>query len=315
MSLFEDFIQWEIIKNPKGRVSYKKSLKQKKQKEEVKTWAEMRKEAKENMSSEEYMKWLQKESYKRRKEKIAKKYQENKLEKEAYIEEIYKEIYDTIPDPPNYDKIYAEKFDKDDRDSWGKYRYYWRCSRLNYIKVSTLSKIKYPIKVYDRNFAHLTSNLNRMQDRAYEYLKPYIKGLDIKDFKLSKKQFFTKAPMRNTWEKMRWIINATDISNNQLCSVASAMLRNKYIVTELYLWRVGFLVGDVIITQNWNVIRPLLENNIPWLTVDTVEELHQKRIDYLKKKTDDLEIYALWDCYLIKVQPNERETYFYITPT
>ena len=114
---------------------------------------------------------------------------------------------------------------------------------------------------------------------------------------------------------MREIVDSTDISNNQLCSVASAVLRDKYIMSELYLWRCSFLVGDVIITQNWNVIRPLLENNIPWLTVDTVEELHQKRMDYLKKKTDDLKIYALWDCYLTKVWLNEREYFYYIIPT
>ena len=74
-----------------------------------------------------------------------------------------------------------------------------------------------------------------MQDRAYEYLKPYFKRLDIKDFKLSKKQFFTKAPMWVANNRMREIIDSTDISNNQLCSVASAVLRDKYIMSELYL--------------------------------------------------------------------------------
>ena len=47
----------------------------------------------------------------------------------------------------------------------------------------------------------------------------------------------------------------------------------------------------------------------------TVEELHKKRIDWLKKKTDDLDIYVLRDTYLVKYQPNEREKMFYLIPT
>lgn len=154
-----------------------------------------------------------------------------------------------------------------------------------------------------------------MQDRAYEYIKPYIDEFDIKDFKLSKKQFFTKAPMRSSNKKMQELLANTDISNNQICTVASALLRDKYMQTELYMGRLSFLVGDIIITQNGNILRPVLENNIPWLTKDTVEELHQKRMARLKKETDDLKIYALWDCYFLRVQPNERETLFYFTPT
>jgi hypothetical protein len=39
------------------------------------------------------------------------------------------------------------------------------------------------------------SNLGTMQNKAYEYIKPHIKEIDLRDFKLSKRQFFTKAPM------------------------------------------------------------------------------------------------------------------------
>ena len=154
-----------------------------------------------------------------------------------------------------------------------------------------------------------------MQDRAYEYIKPYIDELTIKDLSLAKRQFFTKSPMRCASERLQKLLAATDIANNQICTVASALLRDKYMHTELYMGRVGFLVGDIIITQNGNILRPILENNIPWLTKDTVEELHQKRIDWLKRKTDDLKVYALWDCYFLKIQPNEWETLFYFTPT
>lgn len=114
---------------------------------------------------------------------------------------------------------------------------------------------------------------------------------------------------------MRELCDATDISKNQVCSIASAMLRGKYIASEIYMGRVSFLIGDVIITQAGNVLRPCLENNISWLTPSTVEELHKKRLDWLKKKTDDLDIYVLRDTYLVKYQPNEREKMFYIIPT
>lgn len=315
MSLFSDFTQGAIIQNPKATYSYKKALEIKKETEPVKTWKEIRNEMREKLTPEEYKKRLYKETYQRKKEDIAKKYQEKKAEEEAYIEEIYKEVYDVLPEPQNYDKIYADKYDADDRDSWGKYRYYWRCSRLNYIKPSKLGKLGYPIRIYNRNLNLLISNLSAMQNKAYEYIKPHINELDLRDFKLSKKQFFTKAPMWVSWEKMRKFMDTEWISNNQICTVASALLRDKYLISEVYLGRCSFLVWDIIITQNWNVLRPILENNIPWLTKDTVEDLHQKRLDYLKKKIDDLQIYALRDCYLFKVQLDKKEPWFYIVPT
>lgn len=80
------------------------------------------------------------------------------------------------------------------------------------------------------------------------------------------------------------LVHNSDISDNQICCVASALLRDKYIVSELYMGRVSFLLGDVIVTQAGNILRPSLENNIPWLTKDTVETLHKKRMDWLKKK-------------------------------
>jgi hypothetical protein len=113
---------------------------------------------------------------------------------------------------------------------------------------------------------------------------------------------------------MRELCDATNISKNQVCSIASAMLRDKYIASEIYMGRVSFLIGDVIITQAGNVLRPCLENNIPWLTKDTVSSLHDDRMKYLKKKKD-LDIYILWDTYLVKYQPNEFEQRFYLVPT
>ena len=272
------------------------------------------------MSKEEFSKWRQKEWYQRNKERRIEKqldsYYRNKVEEEALIEEIYESVYKELPEPIDYNKFYYDKYDKDDRDWNKKHKFYRRCSRLNFLKVSSLPKYTCPIKVYNGGSLNLMfSRLWTMQDRAYEYIKPYIDELTIKDLSLAKRQFFTKSPMRCASERLQKLLAATDIANNQICTVASALLRDKYMHTELYMGRVGFLVGDIIITQNGNILRPILENNIPWLTKDTVEELHQKRIDWLKRKTDDLKVYALWDCYFLKIQPNEWETLFYFTPT
>ena len=89
-----------------------------------------------------------------------------------------------------------------------------------------------------------------MQDKAYEYIKPHLDEISLNDFCLSKKQFFTKAPMWCGSGRMQELLSGTSISNNQICTVASALLRDKYIASELYMGRVSFLVGDVIITQN-----------------------------------------------------------------
>lgn len=319
-------MQWQIIENPKVTYNYIKVLREKeetaeeKEKKEKAERKELCKKKKAELNEEEFKKWRQKAWYQRNRERRIEKqldsYYRNKVEEEALIEDIYKDVYDTLPEPVDYNKLYAEKYDKDDRDGNWKYKFYWRCSRLNFMKMSKFKKYKQPIKIYDRgNLSLMFSGLWRMQDRAYEYIKPHIDEFSIKSFKLSKKQFFTKSPMWTADEKLQQLVAGTDIANNQLYTVASALLRDKYMQTELYMGRVWFLVGDIIITQNGNILRPILENNIPRLTKDTVEELHGKRVAWLNREIDDLEVYTLWDCYFLKVHPNERETLFYFTPT
>ena len=265
---------------------------------------------------DEYLKRWQKNYYKKKKDEVKKKGKEKRDQEKREAEALFKEVLDEMEWPVDLDKFYFEKYKQDDLDSWWRFKYYWWASRLNFEKASALPKYKSAIRIYERKALNrIVSDLWKMQDRAYEYIKPHLNEISLKDFKLSRKQMFTKAPMRVSWWRMRELIEGTDISNNQICTVASALLRDKYIVNELYLWRVSFLIWDVIISQSGNVFRPMLENNIPWLTKDTVEELHKKRFERLNRDINDLSIYALWDAYLIKVHPNERETYFYIVPT
>ena len=326
MSLFNE-IQWQVIESPKSTYNNIKIRKEKKEKDNKENekkkkqeWKKLCEQKKEELWEDEYKKRYWKQRYKDNREyhiqKEINRQREKKKEEDAMIEEIYKNVYDIIPEPIDIDKFYADKYDKDDRDGNNKYKFYRRCSRIIFMKTCKMKNYTRPIKIYNRWRLNLMfSALWKAQDRAYEYIKPHIEKLNIKDFKIPKEQFFTKSPMRTSSELMQKLISSTDIPNNQIYSVASALLRDKYIQTELYMGRLSFLVGDIIITQNGNILRPILENNIPWLTKDTVEELHQKRIDWLKRKTDDLKVYALWDCYFLKIQPNEWETLFYFTPT
>lgn len=72
------------------------------------------------MPKEEFNKWRVREWYqwnkKEQSKKQLEKYYKNKAEEEALIEEIYKEVYDALPEPITWDKYYLEKFKKDDTD-------------------------------------------------------------------------------------------------------------------------------------------------------------------------------------------------------
>lgn len=325
MSLFDEFQQWEIIENPNRLRMYRKIAPTRKWEEEIKQdkkkeWKELSKKMKQQLSPDEFVERRKKAYYQMMKKEYSKKslerYYRNKEDEAAMLDDIYKELYDPLPEPINYNKYYEKLYNKDDRDWNGRFSFYWWASRLNRVHANLCDSIDYPVRVCDRRkFIELYASLWREQDKAYNYIYPHLDEIDIKDFFIAQEQFFTRRPMWITKRKMRELTEATDISKNQICNVASALLRDKYIVSELYLGRVSFLLGDVIITQGWNLFRPILENNLPRLTKDTVEELHKKRFAWLHRKNDDLPIYVLWDAYLIKIPINKWETYFYIVPT
>lgn len=324
MSLFNE-LQGNIIQKPRQLWNYHHILAEQKESEEEKV---KRRKAERKALCEQKKAELSKEDFTKRRVKAW--YQWNKEERQkfqleyvdrqneerdAMIEEIYKEVYDTIPEPINYDKYYADKFKEDDTSYEGKYKMSWRATRLWKVRPSSLKAIKTPIKIYEeKRLDAMMTNLTKMQDRAYNYIKPHLGEISLKDFWPAKKQFLTKNPLWASVGRMRELVHDTDISDSQICSVANALLRDKYIVSELYMGRVAFLLGDVIVTQAGNILRPSLENNIPWLTKDTVEMLHKQRMDWLKKKWE-MDIYVIWDAYLLQHNPNEREKNFYFVGT
>lgn len=326
MSLFDEFQQWQLIAKPRRTWNYKHILKEQKEQAEaeVKDKKVQRKELankkKAELSKEEFIKRRTKAYYEFfQEERLSKQLEyvdRQKEEKEKELENIYKEVYDPLPEPISYDKFYADKYREDDISYDGKFKYSWRASRIKTVKPSREERYVEPIKVYNYGgLDNMITNLTSIQDKAYLYIKPHIDEITSKMFHLSKRQTLTKNPAWSAKWKMLELAQWTTISRNQLCCVTDAILRGKYMVSEVYMWRVGFLVGDVIITEAGNVIRPCLENNIPWLNPDTVDELHKKRMDWLKRKDVDLKIYIVWDTYLFKYTPNEREKWFYLVPT
>lgn len=317
MSLFND-LQWEIIERPRTTWAYHRILKEK-NKGEQKERKELMKEKRKELPPEEYKKRWQVNHYKRKRkeiiEKTRKRRKEDKEDMNKFLEEIYEEVY-WDRGGANRDEYYYKKYFNDDTDSEWRHRYYRRASRMRWLMPSKLKKIEYPIRILERKWMkEMFTSKSKIQDDAYKCLKPHIGEITMSDLKIAGKQFFTKSPMRVTKGKMQELANNSWIPKNQLCCVASAMLRDKYICSELYLWPVSYLIGDVIISQGGNIFRPILGNSLPWLTKETVEELHEKRMKYLKKENDDVPIYVLRDAYLIKIPVNKLENLFYIVPT
>lgn len=325
MSLF-NLLQWELIEKPKQTYNYLTIRKKKEEAEEEKTkrekaeWKEVCKEMKEKMSKEEFTKWRAKEWYQRNKKKRIQKqldvYYRNKDEQEAMLEEIYEEIYDTLPEPINYDKYYTAKFRDDDVNSENKYKFCWRSSKLIFENWGWLPKQETPFRIYWRKWVKEVMNvLAKQEARAYQLLLPHLNELEDERFFIQRHQTLTKYPLWSVYWKLAELVKDSDIPPSHICNVLSAIQRDKYIVSEVYLWRTNFIVWDVLVTQTGNMFQICLENNLPWLTPQNVEQIHETRMKWWKKKWEEKPpIYLVEDAYLVKYQLNEREMQFYIIP-
>lgn len=273
------------------------------------------------LPKEEFNEWRQKAYYQRQKKERSKKnldrYYRNKAAEEAFFEEIYKDVYDPIPEPINYDKYYTEKFREDDMDADGKYRFSRWSSKIIFDNWRYMPKYKKPIRIYWRRGINAAiNNLLREEWKAYELLLPYLDELKDAKFALKRFQTITKYPLWNVSGKLGELCMSSDIAPSHICNVLSAIQRDKYIISEAYLWRTNFIMWDVVVTQTGHKFQPCLENNIPWITKDTIEWLHEVRMKRWKKKWKEKPpIYMVSDAYLVKIPINEWETYFYIIPT
>ena len=312
MSLFND-LQNELIEKPRNTGNYRKILKE--EGETEKTRKEERQEMRAKLSEKEYMTRLQSVYYQRKKKDIKKKYDEKREKDMELVEELLKEIDEETPEPINYDKYYTKKFRNDDTTSRA-YNFARRSSKLMRISWMMTPKMKSPFRISNRHsMCQAIDRLFEAQIEAYKYLKPHLEEMRWCKYAFAKKQYIY-SPLYYIEEPMRTIIENAPVPNHRAMYVADGMLRWKFMVSELYLWRDSFIFGDVLVTQTWNLFRIALENNLPWLTKDTVEDIHKLRVDWHKNKWEVAPpIYIVNDAYLIKVQPNERETLYYIVPT
>jgi len=312
MSLFNE-LQWEIIENPKNKWSYHRILKEKK--EENKTKRQIVKEMKEKLSPVEFKKWYRRQYYDARAEK--KKYQEKKKVRDEFMAESTDEFYSRIPKPINRDKYYTEKYKNDDTKRTA-YKFAWRSSKIRRLNWNWLPKQTSPFRISNRKGVdRCIKELLNIQWKVYEYLKPHLNEIKKCEISLHRKQQPYDYPTYTIDEPLNSLCEASDINTWRIAYVAEWMIRDKFMVTELYLWRTSFIFWDVLVTQTWNLFRIALENNLPWLTKDTVEDIHSRRMSRWKDKNDkDMPpIYLVQDAYLIKIKINERENLYYIIPT
>lgn len=313
MSLFND-LQWEIIERPTNTNYYHRILNE--QKKEKKTEKQKRKEMRAKLWPVEYKKRYDKQRYKKQRKLFKQRYEEHR---DAFNEGMLNEIIDELwpgNDVTNRDKYYLEKFRGDDvKSNW--YRFARRSSRLARIKWRDLPKQKAPFRVVKvRWMERGMRDMNEIQNKAYEYLKPHMEEFCDVPLGLQKKQMPYDYPTYMTTKEFETFVKDGPVNPWHIYIVFDAMRRGKYMVTETYLWRNSFIFGDVLVTQTGKLFRIALENNLPWLTKDTVEDIHSLRIDWRKNKGDKAPpIYIVNDAYLIKIKINERETLFYIVPT
>lgn len=313
MSLFND-LQWELIENPKQKWSYHRILKTKEK--EIKTKKEIAKEMKEKMWEEAYRDWYHKEYYKENRKEIKKKYQEKKREEELLIWELIDEIYADVPEPINRDEYYTQKFRDDDTVKRG-YRFAWRSSKLANLNWKSVPKRKKPFRISNRRSMEYSIRLlHDIQYEVYQYLSPHLEEIKNCRNYIYKKQKPYDFPLWYIDEPLKTLAAWLDMNPARVVNVADAMIRGKFMISELYLWRTSFIFWDVLVTQTGNTYRIALGNNLPWLTKDTVEDIHEKRMQWRRHKWKDKPpIYIVNDAYLAKYEPNEREKIFYIIPT
>lgn len=307
MSLFNE-LQEGIIEKPKQTWTYQRVLKAKS--EETKTRKQIVKEMKEKLSPEEFKKRYMRQYYDAEKKK-----KEYRKKKEDGLR-LMLELFDEIPDPINRDKYYTEKYRDDDTVKRG-YRFAWRSSKLKNINRRTTPRRKQPFRISNRRSMEYSIRLlHDIQCKVYTHLLPHLDEIKDCRYYIHKKQHPYDFPLWHIDEPLKTLAQWLDMNPARVMNVADAMIRWKLIVSELYLWRNSFIFGDVVVTQTGNTYRIALENNLPWLTKDTVEDIHSLRMEWRKHKGKIAPpIYMVNDAYLITIQPNEREKLFYIVPT
>lgn len=299
-----------IIKYPKKNNNYKRYQQEKErlieESEEKIKEKELKKEMKAKLSEKDYRRWRAKEYYHRNKERINKKYKDNKLKE---LKEKLDEFEELAEDYPPYkterDKELEllNKYKGDLTNAQWRFVQYWWCTPVWYVK-HRLSAFTQPIKVIPNPWIEkcIIQRLN-IQQKIYNFVKPYISEIDVRDYWLKEKQdMFNKLQYAfRPGTKIFELHKTKGISQNVLAMIVDAVLRDKWIETIPYMWKC-ILCWDRVYTAMWQVFMVSPYNsNYKYINEENIERIHEDTNNYLKKKTRNCALASASSCYLVKV--------------
>ena len=327
MGYLDRFKGKPLITNPKNTYNYTKVIKNKTN--DVKSDRELVKEKKAELSPEDFTKWYHKHTYQKRKEKVRQQYQAKKTLEEALAIETYHEIFDDEPSIPTYkdlEKEYIEEARKYYTSKANRWVFYWWCSRLVSVKFNSVLLWMNPIRICENlkmNKLFLTEL--KEQQRIANILKPHLDEICLEEIILRKKQNISSRPNYKAIGRLEEIINENHLPCNFACEIASALIRDRYIDWLPYLWHNNYLLGDFIATGKGQVLLPALDNNLPYLTRETLNDIHNQTIAWLNEEKNKVPLYLMRDLYLVRIPASKFQNenkeddsnnsyYYYVVP-
>lgn len=306
MSLFDALKQWEIIENPSQLKQRKERVKKEKKDPKKQKEAQLRDEMRAKLSPEEYEKWYQSwrraHNKKKKHQLYLKDYAKIKAERDKISEEVLSEIEYKWEKEQTIDEYYIEKFREEDTDWEWRYRYSWRASPLANLNRKWVFTYRLPVRIAENysNMEMLMKNQSSVQWDVYKLIYPRLNEIPIWSFKMADKQKVTARPMWSMTWRILELAEESWYPKHQICEVTQALQTGTYMPEEVYLWHISWIFWDVIVTSMGHMFKIALENNLKWLTPDTIETIRQQRLNY-KKEKDKCRIYTLMNAYLIKV--------------
>lgn len=308
MDLFND-MKLDLIEKPTTKWFYQKVKKEK----EVKSDKELRKELRATMTKEEYHRYDNKLWYQKNKKFILDKEEQRRRKEDQEAYEWFMEMFKPYEYPKTARDI-DEEFNAKYIEDWGDYREgrwrldsWWRYTRLWKVDRKLIPTIRDPIKIIrnqelDRVFNTKISN----QQRAYEYILPYIDEISFDSCWLPREQKILSKPQWRCKWKLLELCQATDIPQFWIIEVFRALKEGVYINSLPYLWETSFLIGDRIMTSTGNLYIPSLSNNFNYLNLKTCDDIHKETEEYFRRNnTSRPPVWRIMNWYLLRIKNNK----------
>ena len=310
MSLFDNMKTGEVL--DRSHLHFQDTQIKKKQKKTKKqlTEKEIMAQKKEELSEEEYFKWIRRYWYYRNKEHVAKKYQVEKHEKEEILEECWSMLDEMYPAQTSIDEQYLAEYLKDGKNSQGRVRYSWWGSNLVVANRKPLKTIVEIMK--DGRINRIYNMWMKEQDKAYKYIMDNYEMFSKYPIWMAKKQTLTARPMRSIHEELQPLVYSSWISKAILWNLSLWMTIGKFVCSELYVWET-YICWDWIMTGMWHLLFPHINWQLKYLTSDTYKEIHKQTQLFLKDGNNPPPPIYRWWCSIFKFE-NEYEEKFYLVP-